>query len=90
MKLSCPLGSKCEVRDEGNNVEERCRWYVQVRGMNPQSGEEMDRWDCAIALMPVLQIETSQNTRQAQAAVESVRNVFVTALQAPAKLEQTG
>jgi len=77
MKLTCPLGHKCEVRDDSGNVEERCRWFTQLRGSDPQSGQEKDEWSCAIAFLPILQIETSQQTRQAGAAVESLRNELV-------------
>lgn len=69
---SCPLGSQCEeIKD---NVKYLCPWYVQVRGKNPQSEEEINEWRCAIAWMPLLQIETSQQSRQTGAAVESFRN----------------
>ncbi len=77
MKMTCPLGHRCEVRDDGNNVVERCQWYTQLRGADPQSGEEVDKWACAIAFMPMLQIETSQSARQTGAAVESFRNKMV-------------
>lgn len=55
----------------------KCNWYTQVRGMNPNTGEQVDEWGCAIAWIPMLQIETSQQTRQAGAAVESFRNEVV-------------
>lgn len=72
---SCPLGSECEsIKD---NVKTLCPWYVQVRGKHPQSNEELDEWRCAITWMPLLQIETSQQSRQTGAAVESFRNKMV-------------
>lgn len=55
----------------------KCNWYTQVRGMNPNTGEMVDEWGCAIAWIPMLQIETSQQARQAGAAVESFRNEVV-------------
>ena len=55
----------------------RCPWWTQVRGVNPNTGEEADRWDCAIALMPMLSIEVAKETRQAGAATESFRNEVV-------------
>jgi hypothetical protein len=55
----------------------KCAWYTQVRGMNPNTGELVDEWNCAIAWMPMMQIETSQQARQAGAAVESFRNEVV-------------
>lgn len=55
----------------------KCSWYTQVRGMNPNTGEEVDEWGCAVTWIPMLQIETSQQARQAGAAVESFRNEVV-------------
>ena len=66
----CPLiKKKC--------VGLKCSWYTQVRGMNPNTGEMVDNWGCAITWLPMLQIETSQQARQAGAAVESFRNEVV-------------
>ena len=45
--------------------------------MNPNTGEMVDEWNCAIAWVPMMQIETSQQARQAGAAVESFRNEVV-------------
>jgi hypothetical protein len=58
-------------------IEHKCSWYTQVRGTNPNTGELIDGWGCAIAWMPMMQIETSQQARQAGAAVESFRNEMV-------------
>ena len=54
-----------------------CPWWQQIRGKHPQSLEDLDRWDCAIALLPLLLIENSQMSRQTGAAVESFRNEMV-------------
>jgi hypothetical protein len=45
--------------------------------MNPNTGEMVDNWGCAVTWLPMLQIETSQQARQAGAAVESFRNEVV-------------
>jgi len=47
--------------------------------MNPNTGEEVDEWKCAVSWLPMLQIETSQQSRQTGAAVESFRNEVVRA-----------
>ena len=52
----------------------QCAWITQVRGTNPQTGNEVDEWDCAIKWLPMLLIENSQQQRQTGAAVESFRN----------------
>ena len=72
-KANCPLdGFKpCRQLD--------CAWFMKVRGNNPNTGEEIDDYGCAIAWMPVLMIENSQQQRQTGAAVESFRNEMVKA-----------
>jgi hypothetical protein len=72
-KNGCPLHSfePCRQLD--------CAWFTQVRGTNPNTGKEVDEWACAIAWMPILMIENSQQQRQTGAAVESFRNEMVKA-----------
>jgi hypothetical protein len=52
---------------------------MKVRGNNPNTGEEIDDYGCAIAWLPVMMIENSQQQRQTGAAVESFRNEMVKA-----------
>lgn len=63
----CPLLKK-------DCIENKCAWFFQVRGMNPNTGQEVDEWQCAMNLLPVLLIENSQQQRCTAAAVESFRN----------------
>lgn len=55
----------------------QCRLWMQIIGTNPNTGEPINRWDCADAWMPLLLIENSQMQRQTGAAVESFRNEVV-------------
>ncbi|MFY8165409.1 MAG: hypothetical protein ACOVJ8_02380 [Sediminibacterium sp.] len=59
-----------------------CAWFSQIRGMNPNTGKEVDEWACSIAWLPILTIENSQQQRQTGAAVESFRNEMVRANEA--------
>lgn len=68
----CPLIKK-------ECVQMQCTWFTQVRGKNPQTGADVDEWGCAIAWMPILTIENSQQQRSTGAAVESFRNEMVKA-----------
>tara|TARA_R110000803_G_C11770537_1_gene295210 strand:+ start:101 stop:373 length:273 start_codon:yes stop_codon:yes gene_type:complete len=70
-KANCPLDSfnPCRQLD--------CAWFMKVVGTNPNSGQEVDEWGCAVAWMPILLIENSQQQRQTGAAVESFRNEMV-------------
>jgi len=74
-KAGCPLHNfePCRQLD--------CAWFTQVRGHNPNTGAEVDEWACAIAWLPVLLIENSQQQRSTGAAVESFRNEMVRANQ---------
>jgi len=63
----CPLiGEEC--------MKLKCEWFTQIRGTNPQTGEDIDEWGCAVTWLPMLLIENSQQQRQTGAAVESFRN----------------
>lgn len=57
----------------------KCAWITQVRGMNPNTGEEVDEWKCAVSWMPMLAIEIAQKSHQTGSAVESFRNEVVKA-----------
>ena len=68
----CPLmGDPC--------LEHGCEWYTHIIGTNPQTGEPVDKFGCAITWLPILLIENSAKQNQTGAAVESFRNEMVKA-----------
>ena len=75
-KANCPLNGfePCKQLD--------CAWFLKIAGHNPNTGEQVDDWGCAIAWMPIIMIENSQMQRQTGAAVESFRNEMVSANEA--------
>jgi hypothetical protein len=66
----CPLIKK-------DCVGMKCSWFSQIRGTNPNTGEAIDEWGCAITWMPMLLIENSQQQRGTSASVQSFRNEMV-------------
>ena len=70
----CPLIKK-------NCIEMKCSWFTQMRGTNPNTGEPVDEWGCAVAWMPFMAVEIAQKSNQTGAAVESFRNEVVKANQ---------
>ena len=69
----CPLiKSRCKQFD--------CLFWIQLRGTHPQTGQEVDDYDCAVRWLPILLIENAKETRQGAAAVESFRNELVKGL----------
>lgn len=66
----CPvIGGDCKQLE--------CKWFIHLRGADPQSGQEIDEYDCAIKWLPTLLIENAKETRQGAAATESFRNVML-------------
>lgn len=72
-KANCPLNgfNPCKQLE--------CAWFLQIQGTNPNTGQEINEWGCAISWLPILTIENSQQQRQTGAAVESFRNEMVKA-----------
>ena len=71
VKDNCPLDNFNPCR------KFECGWFIQISGKHPQTGEEVDEYGCAMALMPMLMIENSRQTSQAGSAIESFRNEMV-------------
>lgn len=71
IKSNCPL----------NNFEPckqlECAWFTKVIGNHPQTGQHVEEFGCAVAWVPLLTIENSQQQRQTGAAIESFRNEMV-------------
>jgi hypothetical protein len=71
VKQNCPL----------NNFEPckqlECAWFMKVSGANPNTGETVDDYGCAMVWTPIMLMENSQMQRQTGAAVESFRNEMV-------------
>jgi hypothetical protein len=54
-----------------------CAWYIRVQGIDTNTGNQVDNYECAISWLPMLLIENSGQQRQTGAAVESFRNEMV-------------
>lgn len=74
--ITCPLGSTCEKVVD--NAIHRCMWYTCLAGQNPQTGEMIDEWKCAMSWIPIMLVENANTNRGQTAAMESFRNEVVT------------
>lgn len=87
-RMMCPhwkeqcLDGYCRSMGENKDTGERpvCRWWVHVVGKDPQSDKTLDWFDCSIAWLPTLQIETAQTVRQGNAGLDKTANVIFNAL----------
>lgn len=75
IKKTCPLGAECE--EIVDNEIRRCRWYIALKGKDPQSEELINTWDCAMGWLPILLVENAQTNRGQTMALESFRNEMV-------------
>lgn len=71
IELTCPLKSECETISDG--VLKRCAWFTELAGRNPQTGESIDEKACAIAWLPLMQVEVAQTQRASNESVISLR-----------------
>src|SRR5262245_23388052 len=66
-KQDCPFWrGKCR--------EHNCRLYIQIKGHNPNTGEQMNKWGCSFEFLPMLLIENSQQQRHTAASVDKFHN----------------
>jgi hypothetical protein len=56
----------------------RCQLYTCIAGVNPNTGDKIDEWNCALAWTPILLIENANTNRGQTEALESFRNETVT------------
>ena len=54
-----------------------CAWYTRVQGVDMNTGNQIDNYECAVTWLPMLLIENSGQQRQTGAAIESFRNEMV-------------
>ena len=77
----CPLiGESCRQLE--------CMWYTQISGTNPQTGEPVNEYGCAVAWIPFLQVDNTRHVNQAGAAIESFRNETVEKLSPIVPIQQ--
>lgn len=55
----------------------QCALFTCVRGTDVNTGKEVDEWGCAMGWLPMLLINTANESRKTCAATESFRNEMV-------------
>lgn len=69
----CPLWRK-----QCSKVCHTCKWWGKSHlTTNPNTGENVELWDCAISRTVNWQIENAAAARHGAAATESFRNIMV-------------
>lgn len=78
MDKKCPLLSKKCIKHE-------CAWYTHLVGMNPQTGQPIDEYGCAIASLPILLVENAGEMRKVGAEVSAHKALFYKAMRPEVK-----
>ncbi len=73
--LDCPFHRKAMAK-----VCHRCPLWTRLQMRHPQTAEQIDTWDCAIAWAVVVGVEAGHCTNQLAAVVEDARNNVTLAL----------
>lgn len=68
----CPLIKK-------DCLQLKCNWFIQMRGTNPNTGEEINEWGCTLSWLPTLIIENCTQARRVGAATQSFKEEYVKA-----------
>ena len=58
---------------KGPCIEHKCMWYTKLMGSNPQTGESIDEYSCAIKFLPLLVIENANEARKNTATLDKMR-----------------
>ena len=68
----CPLGAKCREIKDGKIYE--CIWYDKVLGVHPQTGENIDHYECAIKTNNLLLMDNTRQQRITGSSIDMLRN----------------
>jgi len=69
------VGEYCPLI-KGDCIERKCKFYIKLKGSNPQNDADIDYWDCAISWIPILLIENSSKIIQSTASMDKVNNTI--------------
>ena len=76
--MAKPINERNEVcyydRKPVRKVCHMCPKYILVRGNDPQTGKELDDWNCSDAWIPTLLLEIASAVRKTDAEVSALRN----------------
>lgn len=53
---TCPMDSNKKCSEEKNGCLYRCKWFMPFNETD-KDGNNLEKWNCAVAWVPLLQIE---------------------------------
>ena len=70
-----PKGTICPLhRKDVSRVCHTCAWYTRIQGVNPQTGEHLDKWLCAITAQVLAVLDVGKAATAGAATTQELRN----------------
>ncbi len=70
--MDCPLHKQPMAE-----VCHRCPWWLKIVGTNPQTGDPVEKWECAVAMQVMAQMDTTRKVVGVVEATDSMRNELI-------------
>jgi len=58
-------------------IKNKCNLYVKIQGVNPQTGKDVDVWDCVFKITPLILIDHTKHLENTRACSEQLRNEMI-------------
>lgn len=72
---TCPLGHQCE-KIVGDEVHV-CAWLMTVKGIEPSSGEQVNKQECAIVVQALVIMDNTKATYGQNNAIATLTGVML-------------
>lgn len=70
-----PKGTTCPLfRKDVSRVCHTCAWYTRIQGIHPQTGEQLDKWMCAITATVLATLDAGKAATVGAATTQELRN----------------
>lgn len=68
-------GTRCPLwRKDVSKVCHTCEWYSRIQGMHPQTGEQLDKWMCAVTAQLLATLDAGKAATVGAATTQELRN----------------
>ncbi|MBF0121173.1 MAG: hypothetical protein HQK79_20260 [Desulfobacterales bacterium] len=71
--MQLPQATFCPLIKE-NCITTNCKFFQGLMGKNPQTGKDVNEYECVFVWLPLLLVENSQQQRLTAKAVDSFNN----------------
>lgn len=75
MKPKAAAGMFCPLwRKDVSKVCHSCAWFSCVSGVHPQTGDRLERWECAVTAQVIATLEAARASHSTADVTQQLRN----------------